>query len=185
MCTFWMAPLHSESCYPFFLGNSTGCLQPSFRYDLPNLSPTQSTPSSSEKGSKWEIFEFPYSLLSLSLLQSLGLKELISAANFLVCTIFMISISVCLSKLPLIISLWLSPFRIFFKSFLHLSTIATTLFILYQEDILLSRASRMSFPLEIQLIWRHFFISGSSCNILPLLFWMVHSASGFHRKDGP
>ena len=163
--------------------NSTGCLQPSFKYDLRNLPPTQSTPSSSKKGSYWEIFECPFSLLSLSLLQSLGLKDLISAANFLAWTIFMTSIYASWSKLLLIISPWLSLFRIFVKSYLYLSTIATTLFILYQEEILLSRASRMSFPVEMQLIWRHLFISGSSCKIIPLLPWMFHSASGFHRKD--
>ena len=164
-------------------GNSTGCLQPSFKDDLRNLHPTQSTPSSSKKGSNWEIFECPFSLLSLSLLQSLGLKNLISAANFLAWTIFMTSISASWSKLLLIISPWLSFFRIFFKSYLYLSTIATTLFILYQEDILISRASRMPFPVEMQLIWRHLFISGSSCKIFPLLSWMFHSASGFHRND--
>ena len=43
------------------------------------------------------------SLLSPSLPQSLGLKDLISAANFFACTIFMISISASLSKLLLII----------------------------------------------------------------------------------
>ena len=166
-------------------GNSTGCLQPSFKYDLRNLPPRRSTPSSSKKRSNWEIFEFPFSLPCPSLLQSLGLKDLISAANVLACTIFMISISPSLSKLLFIFSPWLSPCQIFFKSFLYLSTIATNLFILYQKDILLSRASRMSFPVEMQLIRRHYFISGSFCKILSLLFWMVHSASRFHRKDGP
>ena len=95
----------------------------------------------------------------------------ISATHFLVCAIFMISISACLNKLLLIISPWLSPFYIFFNSFFYLSTIATTLFILYQEDFLPSRASRMTFPIEILLIWRHFFISGSSCKILCYLEW--------------
>ena len=131
-------------------GNSTGCLQPSFKYDLRNLPPRRSTPSSSKKRSNWEIFEFPFSLPCPSLLQSLGLMDLISAANVLACTIFMISISPSLSKLLFIFSPWLSPCQIFFKSFLYLSTIATNLFILYQKDILLSRASRMSFPVEMQ-----------------------------------
>ena len=130
--------------------NRTGYLQSSLKYDLHNLPPTRNTPSSSKKRSNWKIFEFLFSLLSSSL--SLGVKDLISAANFLVCTRFMISISASLSKLLLIISPWLSLFRIFFKSFLYLSTIETTLFILNQEDILLSRASSMSFPVEMQFI---------------------------------
>ena len=77
-------------------GNSTGCVQRSFKYDLCNLPPTQSTASSSKKGSNWKIFEFPFSQLSPSLLQTLGHKDLISAANFLAFTIFMISISASL-----------------------------------------------------------------------------------------
>ena len=131
-------------------GNRTGYLQPSLKYDLHNLPPTRNTPSSSKKRSNWKIFEFLFSILSSSL--SHGVKNLISAANSLACTRFMISISASLSKLLLIISPWLSPFRIFFKSFLYLSTIEATLFILNQEDILLSRASRMSFPVEMQLV---------------------------------
>ena len=68
-------------------GSSTGCLQQSFKYDLHNLPPTRSTPSSSKKGSNWEIIEFPFSLLLPSLLQFLGLKDLISVANFFACMI--------------------------------------------------------------------------------------------------
>ena len=69
------------------------------------------------------------------------------------------------------ISPWLSPFQIFApqhhcNNSLHLC----------QEDFLLSKQFRMSFPAEMQLTWRHFFISGSSWKLFPLLSWMVHSA---------
>ena len=105
----------------------------------------------------------------------LVIKGLISEAIF-----FLLFAS--LSKLLLIILPSLSPFLIFFnKSFLYLSIIATTLFILCQEDIMLSRASRISFPAETQF---NFFISGSSYKIFSFLSSVPHSASGFLKKDG-
>ena len=85
-------------------GNSTGCLQLSLKHDLCKLPPTQSTPFYSKKRSNREVIEFSFSLLPSSLWLSLYPKDLISAANFLACTIFITLIYTYLSELLLIVS---------------------------------------------------------------------------------
>ena len=81
-------------------GNSTGCLLPSFKYDLHNLTPTRST--------KMNPSGKPLNSCLNYLLHHCDCS--ISPTHLVDCTIFMISISACLNKLLLIIWPWLSPF---------------------------------------------------------------------------